>query len=238
MLALLATCTQTALAYSYDWWFNEIHGDLYLTIARSPLRNADGTDYCGNVTSNNNQPRTTGTLVHNGTDLGNGYQPYRYVYSIFDGGVIHAIVNSGQNTYVTVSYDNNTFRVKYQHITPVAGLKVGDTVGSASVIGSLCYYTDGNHLHFAALNNFDKVLKLFPYYRHKSEWAGGTSLDLFSKDLFYENQLFISAKYLDEGIIYPLTSLEVYYRINYGAWQGPKLMSTINRACRVNGPLI
>ncbi|KAF0194468.1 MAG: hypothetical protein FD169_1789 [Bacillota bacterium] len=143
ILVLLVCSAQTVLAYGYNWWFNEVHGDLYLTQSRSPFRNAGGTDFYGNVTSNNNQPRTTGTTVHSGTDLGNGGQIYRNVYSVFDGGVVQAIVHSGENTYVTVSYSNGAPLVKYQHITPSQGLSVGNAVGATSVIGTLRDYTWG-----------------------------------------------------------------------------------------------
>ncbi|KAF0194469.1 MAG: hypothetical protein FD169_1790 [Bacillota bacterium] len=85
----------------------------------------------------------------------------------------------------------------------------------------------GEHLHFAAQNSSDKILKLFPHYRRVHEWHYGTSMDYICKDLFDGNRLYITARYLNGGVSSGATSLEVYYRINYGPWQGPKLMSKI-----------
>lgn len=95
-----------AIAADYDRAFVEVFGQTSIANARSPLRTGTGgaTDSWARVNSKNNQPRSSGTNPHRGTDL--QAAAGTKVYPILPGKVVH--VNhtiTSQLGSVTLNHD-------------------------------------------------------------------------------------------------------------------------------------
>lgn len=112
---------------------------------------------------------------------------------------------------------------QYQHILPTTTLKKGDPVTNTTVIGTLRDYPSGNHLHMAWVNTSGSIVnKLCPFYTQVSVWDYGRELDYFTNDYFSSDNTFtISAEWLGGPNPTDLSSVQMYYRINGGSWQGP-----------------
>ena len=234
-----------ASAASYTQAYSEVFGlnsVLPSGNARSPVR-ISGADEWARVNSKNNQPRSSGTNPHKGTDLQKAAgQP---VYPILKGKVV--AVNhdtSCQLGSVTLNHDidgNGTFDgyyVRYLHIDPTGdkdnGVKKGDVFDVTDSFGTVdidrrpgCANGFPAHLHFHRVSSETATvtLKLYNFYRTVSAWNNGSHLDFISGDAYVGNELYITAySCTDYGTVstgcYSPTSVDLYYKIgSSGTWQ-------------------
>jgi hypothetical protein len=235
LLVMLVVPNTMVFAANYDQRFFEVPGTDSYANAKSPLRTTSGGDNWAKVTSKTNQPRTSGTNPHVGTDLSTaGLTPA--VYPIFRGkvvGVNHTV--SSQLGSVILNHDidgNGTFDdyyVEYLHINPNGsdennGVGFGDVFNTSESIGTVDIWREyPPHLHFARTDyNGVKIYKLYQFYRHVSAWNYGSHLDYLSGSFVAGNELYITGyTATDNSVnIYTLERIELYYKINSGGtWQ-------------------
>lgn len=216
-------------AADYDQRFSEVYGTgSYLSSgnARSPIRDATGADVWARVNSKTNQPRSSGTNPHQGTDL-QAAQGTR-IYPILPGKVVsvnHDV--SSQNGYVILNHDINNdgtydgYYVRYLHIDPngnaTTGVKVGDEFDIDESFGVVdSYKSYPPHLHFHRTNSSGTITyKLYGFYRWVSTWNLGSHLDFLSGDaITSDNKLYISAYACTDNStnVYDVTKIELYYK--------------------------
>lgn len=241
LVILTMTTTLAVFATDYDQSFIEVYGlnRIGTSDAMSPLRNSDGTSLYSRVNSNNNQPRTTGTNPHQGTDL--RASAGTDVFPIFNGKVVavnHTLTS--QLGSVIINHDVNNdgvydgYYVKYLHIDPEDSLQVNDIVPSTTKIAVIDIYRQFDpHLHFERCDSAgSKKYKLFNFYRFNSTWNFGSDMDYISGDAFVGNELYITGYTCTANSTnkYALSSLKLYYKIGSGGtWQStPKEFSVYN----------
>lgn len=227
----------TIKAADYDRKFVEVFGldnALPSGNARSPIRSGTNDSWV-KVNSKNNQPRSSGTNPHQGTDL--QAAAGTLVYPILPGkvkSVNHTLTTQLGSVVLQHDIDGDGIfddvYVRYVHIDPngnaTNGIKVGDTFTVNQSIGTIDidrgYY--GPHLHFQSVNSSASLTyKLYPFYRWVSDWNFGSHMDFISGDVINSsNTMFITAyaNTTNTTNVYNVAKIELYYKIgSTGTWK-------------------
>ncbi|WP_223067305.1 M23 family metallopeptidase [Paenibacillus caui] len=229
----------SAFAYDFSRSFSEIYGLNSIINAYSPAHDTSGNDAFVAVNSKTNQPRTTGTSPHVGTDI--SMAAGRNVYAIYSGKVVSKNTDtSSQLGNIIINLDTNNngtpdgFYIKYLHIVPSSSLSVGSSVSRTTVVGTIdTYKVFPPHLHFARTDSTDSIsYKLYNLYRHTSisTWNNGESLDYLAGDSIVGSSVYITGYTMDDGAWEDLSTIYVYYKIgSTGTWSStPKQMTKFN----------
>ncbi len=243
LLAVGVLLFQTpASAYTFTQGFSEVSGLEGIVNAYSPARTSSGGDDFTAVNSKANQPRSTGTSPHSGTDI--RMAEGRNVYAIYSGKVVSKQTStSSQLGDIIINLDINNdgtpdgYYIKYLHIVPNSSLSAGSVVSKSTIVGTIdSYKVYPPHLHFARTNSTGTVTyKLYNFYRHTSTstWNNGESLDYLAGDSRVGSNIYITGYTMDDGAWENLARVEVYYKVGSGAWSStPKTMNKWNSSGR------
>ncbi|QYR22230.1 M23 family metallopeptidase [Paenibacillus sp. sptzw28] len=244
LLVALTSLPLSAFAADYSHVFEERYGTgSYLPSgnARSPIRSGSN-DVWSRVNSKVNQPRSSGTNPHQGTDL--QAAAGTPVYPILPGKVV--AVNhdtSSQLGSVILDHDINGngtydgYYVRYLHINPtgdsITGIKIGDTFTTSQSIGVVdTQKSYAPHLHFhMTTSTASLTYKLYGFYRWVTEWNNGSHLDFISGDAISANVLYINAYACTDNTtnVYDVSKIELYYkRGSSGTWTKSSTLFTMS----------
>ena len=246
IISLIVSISFTVYAADFDYKFAENYTMTSIVQMRSPARSSTGNDDYVAVNSKTNQPRTSGTNPHGGTDL--SMSQGRAVYATYYGKII-AIKNdsstmSNQLGRCLLQLDINNdkvldnYYITFLHIVPDAS-KLNTWVKPEDIIATIdSYKIYPPHLHFnrssSSIDSIDNQItyKLYNFYRSISSWSGGEDLDFISGKYYStaESKLYITGYTRDNGSYEDLSKIEVYYKIgSSGTWSStPKYMIKYN----------